>query len=100
MNSVKMLAISSVYSHWLVNGFVLFGAPYMAHDIYAMYLSHFYNQRVKGQVGAHSGHSLQTVRAFLFKDWMLILHHLALLLIFVPITLVRSERSHCHSLYV
>ncbi|XP_018539535.1 TLC domain-containing protein 3A isoform X2 [Lates calcarifer] len=43
--------------------------------------------RAKGQVGAHSGHSLQTVRAFLFKDWMLILHHLALLLIFVPITL-------------
>ncbi|GAA6218780.1 protein FAM57A-like isoform X1 [Lates japonicus] len=74
-------------SHWLVNGFVLFGAPYMAHDIYAMYLSHFHNQRVKGQVSAHSGHSLHTVRAFLFKDWMLILHHLALLLIFMPITL-------------
>ncbi|XP_071327681.1 TLC domain-containing protein 3A-like [Trachinotus anak] len=71
-------------SHWLVNGFASFGAPYMAHDIYAMYLSHFFNQRVRGQA---SGHSLQTVRAFLVKDWTLVLHHLALLLVFMPITL-------------
>ncbi|XP_022623352.1 protein FAM57A [Seriola dumerili] len=74
-------------SHWMVNGFAVFGAPYMAHDIYAMYLSHFHNQRVRGQVSEHSGHSLQTVKAFLVKDWMLILHHLTLLLIFMPITL-------------
>ncbi|XP_044057801.1 TLC domain-containing protein 3A-like [Siniperca chuatsi] len=71
-------------SHWLVNGFVLFGAPYMALDIYAMYLSHYHTQRVRGH---SSSHSLQTVKAFLSKDWMLVLHHLALLLIFMPITL-------------
>ncbi|XP_039986196.1 TLC domain-containing protein 3A-like [Xiphias gladius] len=74
-------------SHWLVDGLVLFGAPYMAHDIYAMYLSHFHTQKVKGHAGAHGGHSLQTVRAFLCKDWMLVLHHLALLLLFMPISL-------------
>ncbi|XP_040901677.1 TLC domain-containing protein 3A-like [Toxotes jaculatrix] len=72
-------------SHWLVNQFVLFGAPYMAHDIYAMYLSHFYTRRVKGHASAH--HSLQTLMAFLSKDWTLVLHHLALLLVFMPITL-------------
>ncbi|XP_059187609.1 TLC domain-containing protein 3A-like [Centropristis striata] len=72
-------------SHWLVNGFVVFGAPYMAHDLFAMYLSHYHTQRVRGH--SHSDHSLQTVKAFLFRDWMLVLHHLTLLVIFLPITL-------------
>ncbi|XP_019950574.2 TLC domain-containing protein 3A [Paralichthys olivaceus] len=74
-------------SHWLVNGFVLFGAPYMALDIYAMYLSHFHAQGGKDPGRAPSGHSLQTVRDFLHKDWILVLHHLTLLLVFLPITL-------------
>uniref|UniRef100_A0A671U878 TLC domain containing 3A n=1 Tax=Sparus aurata TaxID=8175 RepID=A0A671U878_SPAAU len=74
-------------SHWLVNGFVVFGAPYMVHDIYAMYLSHYHVQRVRGQSRSYSSHSLQTVKAFVCKEWMLILHHLALLLVFMPITL-------------
>ncbi|KAM3849625.1 ceramide synthase-like [Diretmus argenteus] len=73
--------------HWLVDGFVLFGAAYMTHDIYAMYLSHYHTQRVRGHGGAFTGHSLWTVKAFLHKDWMLVLHHLVLLLIFMPITL-------------
>lgn len=72
-------------SHWLVNSFAIFGAPYMAFDIFAMYLSHFHTQKVKSPT-AHL-HSLQTVRAFLFKDRMLVLHHVALLSIFMPITL-------------
>ncbi|KAE8295640.1 Protein CT120 [Larimichthys crocea] len=71
-------------SHWLADGFVWFGAPYMAHDIYAMYLSHYHTRRVRG--GETGGHSLQTVKAFLMKDKMLVLHHLVLLLIFMPIT--------------
>ncbi|XP_061584912.1 TLC domain-containing protein 3A-like [Cololabis saira] len=71
-------------SHWLVNNFVLFGAPYMAFDIYTMYLSHYHAQRLTDSSRVHS---LQTVRAFLNKDWMLVLHHAVLLLIFMPITL-------------
>ncbi|XP_028275790.1 protein FAM57A-like [Parambassis ranga] len=74
-------------SHWLVNGFVLFGAPYMAFDIFAMYLTHYHTQRVRGRSSVPCGHSLQTVRAFLTKDLMLVLHHAALLFIFMPITL-------------
>ncbi|KAL6104993.1 tlcd3a [Pungitius sinensis] len=74
-------------SHWLVNGFAAFAAPYMAHDIYAMYLSHYYTQKVKGHPGALGGHSLQMARAFLAKDRMLVIHHLVLLLFFLPITL-------------
>ncbi|KAI9548102.1 hypothetical protein NQZ68_013122 [Dissostichus eleginoides] len=65
----------------------LFGAAFMAFDIFAMYLSHYHTQRVRGHSSSLSGHSLQTVKAFLSKDWMLVLHHLALLLIFMPITL-------------
>lgn len=84
-------------SHWLVNGFVVFGAPYMVHDIYAMYLSHYHVQRVRGQSRSYSSHSLQTVKAFVCKEWMLILHHLALLLVFMPITLVSMGRSDCHA---
>lgn len=74
-------------NHWLVNTFALFGAPYMACDIFAMYLSHYHTQRVRGHKSLYGHHSLQTVRAFLLKDWMLVLHHLTLLLVFMPITL-------------
>ncbi|KAM4589319.1 TLC domain-containing protein 3A-like [Fundulus diaphanus] len=74
-------------SHWLVNNFVLFGAPYMLFDLYAMYLSHYHTERTGGGSGAPGGHSPHTVGAFLRKDWMLVLHHLALLLIFMPVTL-------------
>ncbi|KAM9318394.1 TLC domain-containing protein 3A-like [Pholidichthys leucotaenia] len=74
-------------SHWLVNGFVLFGAPYMAFDIYVMYLDHYHTQKVRGGSSAQSSHSLHTLRAFLSKELMLVLHHMVLLLIFLPITL-------------
>ncbi|XP_022070823.1 TLC domain-containing protein 3A [Acanthochromis polyacanthus] len=74
-------------SHWLVNWFIFFGAPYMAYDIFAMYLCHYHTQRVRGVSPAGSGHSLQSVRAFLIKDWMLVLHHAALLVVFMPVAL-------------
>ncbi|XP_030007427.1 ceramide synthase-like isoform X1 [Sphaeramia orbicularis] len=74
-------------SHWLVNGFVLFGAPYMANDIYAMYLSHYHTQRVKGHMSTYRRHSFQTMKEFLIREWMLVLHHVVLLLVFLPITL-------------
>lgn len=74
-------------SHWLVNSFVVFGAPYMVFDVYAMYLSHFHTDRTRSGSKAPVGHSLQTVGSFLCKDWMLVLHHMALVFIFMPITL-------------
>lgn len=69
----------------------------MAQDIYAMYLTHYHIQRVRGHSRSYSSHSLQTVKAFLMKDWMLVLHHLVLLLIFMPITLVSIGRNRCHT---
>lgn len=79
-----------VNSHWLVNSFVLFGAPYMLFDIYAMYLNH--RHTLEGSQ-TPSRRSLHAVRAFLLRDWMLVLHHLVLVFIFLPITLVRSQRN-------
>ncbi|XP_038129366.1 TLC domain-containing protein 3A-like isoform X1 [Cyprinodon tularosa] len=71
-------------SHWLVNSFVLFGAPYMLFDIYAMYLNHRHTQEGSQ---TPSRRSLHAFRAFLLRDWMLVLHHLVLVFIFLPITL-------------
>ncbi|CAL8360329.1 unnamed protein product [Merluccius merluccius] len=72
--------------HWLVDSFVLFGAPYMLYDISAMYLTHYHQHRL-GTSAAHQNHSLQTVKAFLRKEPLLVLHHMALLLVFMPIVL-------------
>ncbi|XP_062328749.1 TLC domain-containing protein 3A-like [Osmerus eperlanus] len=71
--------------HWLANDFVCFGAPYMAYDLYAMYLSHWHSLRVRGQ--EVRGHSLHTVWSFLLRDRLMVLHHLALLFVFLPVTL-------------
>lgn len=70
----------------------------MVYDIYAMYLSHYHIQRLRlrgDQQEPYSRHSLHTVKAFLRKDWTLVLHHIVLLLIFMPITLV-STHTHTH----
>lgn len=65
----------------------------MAYDILAMYLSHYHIQKVKGHRGTYSSHSLQTLKAFLMKERMLVLHHLCLLIIFLPITLVSRAKA-------
>lgn len=80
-------------SHWLANGFVLLGAPYMAFDIFAMYLSHYHIQKVQGHRGTYSSHSPDTLKSFLMKEWLLVLHHLSLLVIFLPITLVSRAKG-------
>ncbi|XP_062408065.1 TLC domain-containing protein 3A-like [Sardina pilchardus] len=72
--------------HRLATDFVLFGAPYMAYDIYAMYQVHYLSEQDKGHE-AYKGHSRHTVTKFLHKDFLLVLHHIALITIFMPVTL-------------
>ncbi|XP_062845021.1 ceramide synthase [Trichomycterus rosablanca] len=73
--------------HWLATSFVLrYGVPYMAYDIFAMYLSHYYRFYVKGHED-YKGHSLRTLSLFVRKEFLLVLHHIALLSILLPITL-------------
>lgn len=78
------------FRHWLATSFVLsYGVPYMAYDIFAMYLSHYYRFQVKGHED-YRGHSLRTISLFVKKEFLLVLHHIALLTILLPITLVRD----------
>lgn len=91
----KMWNINSMYAHpvwsrhWLATYFVIrYGVPYMTYDIFAMYLSHYYRFHVKGHED-YKQHSLRTVNSFVRKEFLLVLHHIALLTILLPVTLVR-----------
>lgn len=76
--------------HWLATYFVIwYGVPYMTYDIFAMYLSHYHRFRVKGHED-YKQHSLRTVNSFVRREFLLVLHHIALLTILLPVTLVRS----------
>ncbi|XP_045062771.1 ceramide synthase-like [Coregonus clupeaformis] len=73
--------------YWLATYFVIwYGVPYMTYDIYAMYLSHYYRFRVKGHE-EYKEHSLTTVNSFVRREFLLVLHHIALLTILLPVTL-------------
>ncbi|XP_006641181.1 TLC domain-containing protein 3A [Lepisosteus oculatus] len=72
--------------HWLATYFVWFAMSYMAYDLYAMYLSHWYRFRVKGHE-EYKEHSFRTVNSFVRREFLLVLHHIVLLTILLPITL-------------
>lgn len=73
--------------HWLATDFVIYyGVPYMTYDIFAMYLSHYHRFRVKGHK-EYKQHSLRTFNSFVQREFLLVLHHIALLTILLPITL-------------
>ncbi|KAF3705841.1 Protein FAM57B [Channa argus] len=73
--------------HWLTTYFIIwYGGPYMTYDIIAMYLSHYHRFRVEGHED-YKQHSLRTVNSFVHREFLLVLHHIALLTILLPITL-------------
>lgn len=75
------------HRHWLATDFVLcYGVPYMTYDIFAMYLSHYHRFRVKGHE-EYARHSLGTFQAFVRREFLLVLHHIALLTVLLPVTL-------------
>lgn len=80
--------------HWLATYFVIrYGVPYMTYDIFAMYLSHYHRFRVKGHED-YKGHSLRTISSFVRREFLLVLHHIALLTILLPVTLFfRKEQG-------
>lgn len=65
----------------------------MAFDIFAMYVSHYHIQKAKGHPSTYSHHSLDTLKGFLMKECMLVVHHLSLLVVFLPIALVSGAES-------
>lgn len=79
--------------HWLATYFVIwYGVPYMTYDIFAMYLSHYYRFRVKGHED-YKQHSLRTANSFVRREFLLVLHHIALLTILLPVTLVSDNED-------
>lgn len=67
--------------HWLAREYVWFLIPYMVYDIYAMYLCEWYRTREPNR-----RHSRTIFRNFLSKNRLMITHHVAILLVLVPIT--------------
>lgn len=75
------------HRHWLATDFVIsYGVPYMTYDILAMYLSHYHRFRVKGHE-EYARHSFRTFQSFVRREFLLVLHHIALLTVLLPVTL-------------
>lgn len=65
----------------------------MAFDTFAMYVSHYHIRKVRGHPSTCGLRSLDTLKGFLMKEWMLVVHHLSLLFVFLPITLVSGAEG-------
>lgn len=76
------------FRHWLAREYVWFLIPYMVYDIYAMYLCEWYRTREPNR-----RHSLTIFRNFLSKNRLMITHHVAILLVLVPVTQVWPPRT-------
>ncbi|XP_007898925.1 TLC domain-containing protein 3A [Callorhinchus milii] len=72
-------------SHWISRDYILFGSPYMAYDLFAMYLCYWYKHRGERH-GNRCGHWFGLLGGFLSKNILIVLHHLLLLLVCFPIT--------------
>uniref|UniRef100_A0A8C0GW07 TLC domain-containing protein n=1 Tax=Chelonoidis abingdonii TaxID=106734 RepID=A0A8C0GW07_CHEAB len=74
--------------HWLTSAYTQFAVPYFIYDIYAMFLCHWHKYRVKGHEGA-GPRSLRTVTcAFLHKEFLMVLHHLCMVLVCFPVSVL------------
>ncbi|XP_048450371.1 ceramide synthase-like [Rhincodon typus] len=78
--------------HWISTDYVVFAVPYMAYDIYAMYLCHWFKHKAKHSNGLKTS-STNIVIDFLKKNFLIVLHHLTLLLVCFPIVVVRFHHS-------
>nr|KAF6455983.1 hypothetical protein HJG63_004908 [Rousettus aegyptiacus] len=74
--------------HWLAREYVWFLIPYMVYDIYAMYLCEWYRTREP-----NCRHSCTIFRNFLSKNRLMITHHVAILLVLVPITQLKKQHT-------
>uniref|UniRef100_A0A8C3H5B4 TLC domain-containing protein n=1 Tax=Chrysemys picta bellii TaxID=8478 RepID=A0A8C3H5B4_CHRPI len=70
------------------SAYTQFAVPYFIYDIYAMFLCHWHKYRVKGHESA-GPRSLRTVtRTFLHKEFLMVLHHLCMVLVCFPISML------------
>ncbi|XP_075773514.1 ceramide synthase isoform X5 [Pelodiscus sinensis] len=82
--------------HWLAGAYTQFAVPYFVYDIYAMFLCHWHKYRVKGHEGV-GPRSLRTVaRAYLRKEFLMVLHHLCMVLVCFPISVYKRQHTLLH----
>ncbi|XP_050161885.1 ceramide synthase-like, partial [Myiozetetes cayanensis] len=81
-------------THWLASAYPPFAVPYppfavpyFVYDVYAMYLCHLRRPQLKGHARPAPGAA--AAAAFLRKDLLMVLHHLAMVLVCFPVATVR-----------
>ncbi|XP_063077386.1 ceramide synthase-like [Engraulis encrasicolus] len=73
--------------HWLTRAYVLFATPYFAYDIVAMFLCH----RCKMEVKGHQTTPLRSLIGYLQREFLMVAHHLAMVLICFPVSVFMRE---------
>ncbi|KAG8451767.1 hypothetical protein GDO86_003821 [Hymenochirus boettgeri] len=83
--------------HWLATAYIWFIIPYMVYDIYAMYLRHWYICKEKRILNGKD-HFAAAINSLLQKDFLMLVHHIAILTILVPIGLMKLQNSLLHKI--
>uniref|UniRef100_G3TJP7 TLC domain containing 3B n=1 Tax=Loxodonta africana TaxID=9785 RepID=G3TJP7_LOXAF len=79
--------------HWLSSAYTQFAVPYFIYDIYAMFLCHWHKHQVKGHGGDNGrasppGSTWAVARAYLHKEFLMVLHHAVMVLVCFPLSVV------------
>ncbi|XP_044303624.1 ceramide synthase [Varanus komodoensis] len=74
--------------HWLTSTYTQFAVPYFIYDIYAMFLCHWHKYRVKGHESAGTRTLRTVVRTYLHKEFLMVLHHLFMVLVCFPVSVL------------
>lgn len=86
-------SLSPPCRHWLSSAYTQFAVPYFIYDIYAMFLCHWHKHQVKGHGGEDGtpralGSTWAVVRGYLHKEFLMVLHHAAMVLVCFPLSVV------------
>lgn len=86
-------SLSPPCRHWLSSAYTQFAVPYFIYDIYAMFLCHWHKHQVKGHEGEDGtprapGSTWAVVRGYLHKEFLMVLHHAAMVLVCFPLSVV------------
>lgn len=81
------------HRHWLSSAYTQFAVPYFIYDIYAMFLCHWHKHQVKGHGGDEGGArapggTWAVARGYLQKEFLMVLHHAAMVLVCFPLSVV------------
>ncbi|XP_009878331.1 PREDICTED: uncharacterized protein LOC104281964, partial [Charadrius vociferus] len=86
--------IPPLHRHWLAGAYPQFAVPYFIYDVYAMFLCHWHRGRVKGHEVAPPPSLRAAAGAYLRKDFLMVLHHAAMVLVCFPVaTLWRQGKG-------